>query len=83
MPLRSFGCEDCEFEWDELVPMNGTAETCPNCGKTNIKTMITSAPVVRKPEYEWSSHDLNCIKSFLLHICKVILSDYSYSIIFT
>ena len=47
MPLRSFGCEDCEFEWDELVPMDGTAETCPNCGKTNIKTMITSAPAVR------------------------------------
>ncbi len=57
MPLRSFGCEDCEFEWDELVPMDGTAETCPNCGKTNIKTMIISAPVVRSTEYEWSSHD--------------------------
>tara|TARA_B100002019_G_scaffold280705_1_gene283928 strand:- start:1391 stop:1819 length:429 start_codon:yes stop_codon:yes gene_type:complete len=57
MPLRSFGCEECEFEWDELVPMEGTAESCPNCGATKIKQMITGAPAVRKPEYEWSSHD--------------------------
>ncbi len=55
MPVRSFACEECEMEWDQLVGINETIDVCPNCGSSKVEKQITGAPVLRKGEESWNA----------------------------
>lgn len=57
MPIRSFACEECEMEWDQLIGMNESVDTCPNCGTQKVKTQITAAPNLRMADEEWNPRD--------------------------
>jgi putative FmdB family regulatory protein len=39
MPIYEFRCPDCEYEFEELLPMSRVVAPCPQCGrqKTNQK----------------------------------------------
>ena len=50
MPVRSFACESCEMEWDQLVGLNEEVNVCPNCGADKVKQTITGAPQIRSSE---------------------------------
>jgi len=44
MPLFDFRCEKCKFEFEKLVRKTGEKILCPNCGKSDIAKIFTSAP---------------------------------------
>lgn len=62
MPIRSFECKKCGFQWDELVSMNGFSQgnpdKCPeetgSCSakdKETINQLITAPAAFRTAEY--------------------------------
>ena len=62
MPVRSFECKKCGFQWDELVSMNGfsqgSPDKCPDgvdsCSakdKETINQMVTAPAAFRTAEY--------------------------------
>lgn len=58
MPVRSYGCPKCEYQWDQLVGVNDDADTCPNCGcKEDIKKLITGTPSLRTAPREWDKKE--------------------------
>jgi len=54
MPIRSYACENCEMEWDQMIGMNEKVDLCPNCGSMKVSQQITSAPNLRMGEEEWN-----------------------------
>ena len=57
MPIRSYGCSECDYQWDQLVSINEDADTCPNCGNTkDIEKLITGTPALRTAPKEWDKN---------------------------
>jgi len=55
MPIKSYECPGCEYQWDELVNPNEDAHICPDCGnQEDITSIIRNAPVIRTTESVWN-----------------------------
>jgi len=55
MPIRSYECPACEFQWDEMLGINEDATICPDCGnQEEMKRIITGAPQIRVAESTWN-----------------------------
>lgn len=51
MPIKSYECPSCEYQWDELVSPNENANICPDCGnQEDMKSIIRGAPAIRVAE---------------------------------
>lgn len=40
MPIYEFVCMECESHYEELVPMDATAD-CPDCGSENVRKQFS------------------------------------------
>jgi putative FmdB family regulatory protein len=40
MPIYEFRCEDCGARFEELVPLDRTAERCPECGAEHPQRVL-------------------------------------------
>lgn len=58
MPIRSYNCSKCSFDWDQLVEINEDASTCPNCGTNEgIEKRITGTPSLRSAPKTWDKKE--------------------------
>lgn len=42
MPIYAFRCEQCDHEYEALVPRMGETAACPECGGEQVQRLLTA-----------------------------------------